>query len=365
MVRFSSWLAAFVLMIFVASSCSRSDKGWGVSGEISGEGDYSLALEGFNNGNWYVIDSLKTKKGRFSYNADAPASFPEILRLGLAGNYIYFPIDSVDHIKIYADADNFAGDYSLEGSLQARTVKSLDSLINVSVRERGVENTVHDASLKRRLFEIAFDDSSVMPVYYLINKSVGSIPLYNVNDAADRRFFGAVAQRFAVSHPSDTRGAVIAEMFKNARPSHGGASTVLEVPETGLIDIVREDSKGNKCSLAEMASKGNVVLLNFTAYGMEASPAYNIVLNSLYEKYHDAGFDIYQIAFDDDESTWKQTARNLPWTAVWNSTTDGNRVLANYNVAAIPVSFIIDRSGSLVERVEDPSQLEKEIKKYM
>lgn len=360
----SSFIACSLLTLALAS-CSNQPKGWGVAGEVNGVGDYTLALEGFNNGHWYLVDSLHTKNGEFKYLSETPAAYPEIMRLGLEGKYIYFPVDSVDQVSIFADATEFNIKYRLDGTLQARTIKTLDSLINVSVAEKGVTPTLEDATLKHDLFLKAFDDPSVMPLYYLIYKSIGDAPLYDVTNPADLRMYGAVAQRFATEAPDDPRGKMLAAIFKNARASINPQVMQIEVPETSIIDIVRYDSKGNSHSLADMASKGDVVLLSFTAYGIESSPAYNVILNTLYEKYHSKGLQIYQVAFDGDETFWKENVSNLPWTAVWNSTTDSEMILASYNVGALPTTFIIDRSGSIAARVEDPTNLEKELQRFL
>lgn len=358
------WLLGAAAALAIAS-CAHHPHGWSVAGEINGEGDYTLALEGFNNGLWYVVDSLRTKNGSFGYESESAAPYPEIMRLALGDQYIYFPVDSVDKITIFANADDFSKNYRLDGSLQARTIKSIDSLINVSVEERGAEVTATDRSLKNELFSRAFEAPSVMPLYYLINKSVGNTSLFDPADPADIRYFGAVAQRFAIERPDDPRGVLLAEVFKRARSASNPTVTELSVPETSIIDIVRTDAKGKSQSLAEMASKGDVVLLSFTAYSLEASPAYNVLLNSLYDKYHSRGLQIYQIAFDGDEAFWRENVKNLPWTAVWNSTTDGNDALVSYNVGALPMTFIIDRSGSIAARVEEPAQLEKTLATYL
>ena len=62
---------------------------------------------------------------------------------------------------------------------------------------------------------------------------------------------------------------------------------------------------------------------------------------------------------------WKIRAQNIPWIAVWNSTTDGDSALLSYNVGALPMTFIIDRSGTIAERVVDPTTLEKLLAKYL
>lgn len=359
-------LAATTSVVALAwTACDRSADGWSLRGTVAGAGDTTLTIQGFNNGHWYVVDSVKTSDGEFAYRAAAPAPYPEIMRLALGDQYIYFPVDSVDRLDLSAYASHFNTGYSLSGTLQAGSITSLDSIITASVASRGAAATAADPQLKKELFGKAFADPSIVSVYYLINKSVGDKPLFDINNPADLRLFGAVAQRFATERPDDPRGEYLAAVYKNARAASLGFSREIQAAETGLFDIVRSDSRGASHSLADVASRGGVTVLSFTTYGKEFSPAYNVILNKIYEQHHPNGLEIYQIAFDNDETAWKQTARNLPWIAVWNSTTDSSEPLIKYNVGALPMTFIIDRQGNIAARVSDPEKLPAEVAKYM
>lgn len=353
-------------MVLTAASCSHSD-GWQLSGTVADADGSRMALEGYNNGLWYVIDSLDVRDGgRFDYRAAEPAPYPEIMRISLDGRSIYFPVDSVDHVKIATTAAGFGTSYTVEGSDDADRVRRIDSIINASVAARGAAVTRTDEQLKRSLLTVALDAPTVMASYYLVNKSVDGKPLFDLTNRSDLRYFGAVAQRFRTERADDPRSEYLAQVYVAAQRASRPAKTAsIEVPETALFDIVRQDERGTSHSLADLAKKGGVVVLSFTAYGAETSPAYNVALNSVYQKYHNAGLEIYQISFDADETTWRQTAANLPWITVWNSTTDGNQPLIDYNVGAVPQTFIIDRTGSLVARVTDPSRLDAEIAKVM
>lgn len=361
---FITCLAAAALAA-ASLSCQRHDA-WSVSGEVAGLTDCNLVVEAFNNGRWYVVDSVKTSGGHFRYEAAAPAEYPEVMRLGMGGRYIYFPVDSVDNITIVTDSARFDTNYRLDGTLQARTMQTLDSIINASVASRGPLATAGDTDLKHRLFTIAYDDPSVTSLYYLVNKTVGTSSLFDLTNSADRRLFGAVAQRFANERPDDPRTKYLADAYRKARMATGDVTgRTMEATEVKLIEIERYNAKGELTSLSSVADKGGVTLLSFTAYGLQSSPAYSAELNRLYDKYHSSGLQIYQIGFDSDESSWKENARNMPWTTVWNSTTDGDEALIMYNVGVLPTTFVIDRTGTLRDRVVDPADLEKTIQKYL
>lgn len=349
----------------VLAACSSSDNGWSISGTVEGAGqDTRIAIERFNNGSWMVMDSITVDiDGSFKYTSPEAAPYPDVLRLSLNGSSIYFPVDSIDHITVTANAGNFASGYKMEGSAQATTIASIDSIINANLNTRGVEALLADNDLKKEIFTLAFNNESLLPMYYVINKSVGDNQLFDISNPADLRLFRAVAQRFNVERPDDPRTAYLVQQATSVINSD--ITTTIEVPETALIDIVRFDEKGVSRSLSEMASKGNVVVLSFTTYEMEKSPAYNVILNNVWEKYHDSGLDIYQIAFDEDQTMWQIRAANLPWTTVWNSNTDSKDPLLKYNVGTLPMTYIIDRKGQIASRVADPAELESSVAKYI
>lgn len=350
--------AAAVLLL---SSCAK--EGWSIKGRVDGaEQGTKLAIEAFNAGRWYVLDSVAVgSDGRFNYQAGEPMPVADILRLQYPGKgSVYFPVDSVDEITVEASASVFGTGHRLSGTALASAVASVDSTVAA---------TADMSELRRKLTDYITNDTTGLIAYYAVGKAVDNKPVFDPTDNMGNRVYGAAAQVFARFRPLDPRGATLKQAYFEGRKALGKISAepverVVELPETGLFDIVRYDAKGTEHSLAEAASKGKVVLLSFTDYSLEGSPAYNAILNDLYKLYQSKGIDIYQIAFDGDEAGWKSAAKNLPWTAVWNAPSDGSGVLSMYNVGAVPMTFIIDRKGEIAARVVDPTDLPKEVAKY-
>ena len=137
-------------------------------------------------------------------------------------------------------------------------------------------------------------------------------------------------------------------------------SQEIRLPEIALLD-----KDGKRRSLSEVTDQGKVVVLNFTAYGAEASPAFNLELAKVYDAHKAEGLEIYQVSVDDDEFLWKQAARNLPWITVYNTPKDGAETLLKYNVGQIPATYVINRNGELVERVPDVTKLETTVRRYL
>lgn len=349
------------LGMMLCCSCS-NHKGWGIKGNIADAAQGTkMAIEANNAGHWYLIDSLEVaSNGDFEYNAEAPYSGQDILRLTIPGKgSVYFPIDSVDHVALSASANNFGTGHKLSGTYIAERVGHIDSI---------VANTADADDLRRQLINIITTDTTGIVAYYTLGKSLAGKALFDPNDNLGNRAYGAVAQLYSMYRPQDPRGQVVNKAYFEGRRALGKLpeefQPIIEVPETSFFEIERYDSRGQKQSLTELA-KGKTVVLNFTTFEHPNSPTVNSILNEVYTKHHSKGLEIYQIAFDANEVTWREAARNLPWVSVWNAPSDGNTVLVNYNVGVLPLFYIIDNKGDLIERIEDPSELSSKVAKYL
>lgn len=360
-------IASSVLAALSLISCG--EKQWTVKGQIDGAEGKSIVLETSDNGWWYPIDTAEVKSsGSFSLGYKAKG-YPDIYRLNLDGKKMYFPIDSLETVTVTTTADGFDRDYIISGSPAADMMMTIDRKVSDVVKAKGEAAVASDSLLKREIGSMLLSDPSGVVAYYIINKRVGNTLLYNPSNKSDLRIIGAVANAFTELRPNDPRTQYLKNMFLSNRramlPTESFVNDTVYVNETPLIDIELSDYTGETHSLRELASQGKVVVLNFTLYGAEQSPAYNIELAKIYNKRKSSGFEIYQVSVDEDEFMWKQTAKNLPWITVYNSPVTGAANLVNYNVRTLPTMFVINRKGELVERVDDLSKLDAVLSKYM
>ena len=355
-------IAYVAVALALTASCS-GPEGWTVEGNVSGvEKGKKIAVEALNNGNWYPIDSVTVgNDGSFKYTSAEPAQRPEVYRLNLPGGALCFPVDSVDVVKVVPDGNG----YTLSGTFLAKMVSRVDSVMNDATARKAAFD---DAVMRRALVDIITNDTTGLVAYYALGKTVGNQLVFNPAENFGNRVYGAAAQVFAAHQPLDPRGQMLREAYMRGRVALGKVDlsalpeTTIDANETGMIDFVRYDDKGVAHGLADVAKDNKVVVLNFTAYTLDNSPELNVILNKLYTLYNSKGLEVYQVALDPDEVQWKTSARNLPWITVWNSPTDGEQVLAQYNVGAIPMSYII-RNGEIVKRVMNPNDLPAEVGK--
>ncbi|MDD7017421.1 MAG: thioredoxin family protein [Bacteroidales bacterium] len=183
------------------------------------------------------------------------------------------------------------------------------------------------------------------------------------------KIIGAVANAFNSYRKDDPRTQYLVNMTLEAQKRRRAAAgisggTQIQAEVVKLFDITLQDSKGVEHSLAKEASKGRVVLLNFTMYDQSFSPAFNKVLNDIYTQYK-GRVTIFQVGLDQTLGAWRDAAKNIPWIAVYDPAGEASKYVQQYQVYSIPTSFIIDKNGEIQERIQDPLELKKAIQKYL
>ena len=127
----------------VISSCS--DKKWTAQGTIANGDGKTMLLEAPNgHGGWYPADTIEIgRNGSFTVKGE-PAGHPEVYRLTLDGQSLYFPIDSLESVSIESDANAFATDYIVSGSESADKMQQINSLIDKVVKHDGEQAVAYD-----------------------------------------------------------------------------------------------------------------------------------------------------------------------------------------------------------------------------
>lgn len=365
MVKILKHIALMALLAIAFSSCS-GDRHWTVNGRIEGADGRTMILEASDNGRWYAIDSVTLDaSGRFKIT-HAPSGYPDIYRLRLGDKTLYFPIDSIETVTVISRADAFDYDYTLEGSSSAQMLMQVDRRLRDIVASGGIQALQADTLLKRDLGRMILGDETGIVSYYIISKRIGGTPVFDPANAGDLRIIGAVANAFNEFRPNDPRTTYLRNLYLGNRPSTAtpAPADTIHADELGHFDITLYDAEGHQRSLSDLIGQGHVVVLNFTAYAADASPAFNRALNQAWTRHHGQGLEIYQVSLDEDETAWRQAARPLPWVTVY-CPPSGQRNLLNYNVSVIPTTYIIDRQGIVAERVDDITTLEAVLPKYL
>lgn len=98
--------------------------------------------------------------------------------------------------------------------------------------------------------------------------------------------------------------------------------------------------------------KGKVVYVDFWASWCGPCRAENPNVVALYNEFHSKGLNIIGVSLDKDAAKWKEAIAKdkLAWTQVSNLKYWQDPIAKQYNVEAIPATFILDASGKIVAR---------------
>lgn len=374
-------LIAFGICMLLFTACDNASD-FTVKGVVSGADGQTMYLENVGISNVETLDSVKlTAAGKFKFTRKRPVC-PDFYRLRLNNQLINFAVDSIETITIAADAGTFATSYSVEGSdnskaIKAITLAQLDANQAIGrLRREYEEKHITDTTYRAEMLETAEAYKDVArkyiyaapmstAAYFALFQQIDGLLFFDLYDKDDLKAYGAVATSYEHFYPDSPRSKHLSNLtlqsMKVLRAQRPMNLDNVKTNEVSYIEVELPNLRGEVVKLSSVA-EGKPVVINFTAYQAEWSPALNMALGELYTKYHDKGLEIYQISLDSDLHFWKNAASNLPWTAVRDPQSVYSQIAGLYNVKQLPAIFILDRKGSLVKRVEDVKNLEADVK---
>ena len=374
-------LTVLGLCMFFLSACNYSSD-FTVKGVVAGADGQLMYLENVGISNVVTLDSIKLAPGgKFKFTEKRP-EYPDFYRLRLNNQLINFAVDSTETISFVADAGTFATSYSVEGSENSKAIKSitlaqLDANQAISrLRKEYEDKMISDTTYRTKVLAAAdaykevarkyiYSAPMSTAAYFALFQQIDGLLFFDLYDRKDVKAYGAVATSYNHTYPESPRSKhlynLTLQSMKVLRAQRPVDYSNVETIEISFLDIELPDVRGEVVKLSTVAP-GKVVLINFTAYQTEWSPALNMALGELYTKYHDQGLEFYQVSFDSDFHFWRNGASNLPWVTVHDPQSVFSQVAGLYNVKQLPALFILDRKGNLVKRVEDVKKLETDVK---
>ena len=374
-------LTVLGLCMFFFSACNNSSD-FIVKGVVAGADGQLMYLENVGISNVVTLDSIKLAPGgKFKFTEKRP-EYPDFYRLRLNNQLINFAVDSTETISFVADAGTFATSYSVEGSENSKAIKAitlaqLDANQAISrLRKEYEDKMISDTTYRMKVLAAAdaykevarkyiYSAPMSTAAYFALFQQIDGLLFFDLYDRKDVKAYGAVATSYNHTYPESPRSKhlynLTLQSMKVLRAQRPVDYSNVETKEISFLDIELPDVRGEVVKLSTVAP-GKVVLINFTAYQTEWSPALNMALGELYTKYHDQELEIYQVSLDSDFHFWRNGASNLPWVTVHDPQSVYSQVAGLYNGYQLPALFILDRKGNLVKRVEDVKKLEADVK---
>lgn len=375
---------SFFLLLIIVASCSQKGANFVVEGTISDADSTMLYLEKRELNQSTLIDSVRlTQNGNFKFE-QAATPYPEFYILKLGKEVINLAIDSAETIKVEASKINFATNYNVFGSETNNLIKELTlaqykanseysdlvkkrntNQINNQTFAEGIDSLSN--SYRQLATKIVINDPKNPAAYFALFQKVDDYLFFDPYKKNDYKVFGAVATAWDSHYKQSPRSEQLKKFALTALKVRKQEEQVQNIEPTivnsrEFFNIELPDVNGKDQSLSSL--RGKIVLLDFIAYELPESPAHNMYLRKVYDKYKDQ-LEIYQVSFDSDRHFWKNAAINLPWITVFDDQSIESPLIQKFNIPGLPTIYLFDREGNIVKRIDNFNDIEKEVGKII
>lgn len=343
--------------LLFAVSCTKYSAN--ISGNINGLSESPVLLQKLNFNRLETVDTLTTNaSGDFKYRIKLDSNNPAFYYLyrndvKIAGMVL---LDG-DNVTLTADT---LGNYSVEGSQESINLKFVDdsysaaaqkmiSIINEAPQDANAQVSKVYIDHKRAMMKHVLNNpKSITAATTMFQKFNADLPVFN--EETDVFIFKTVLDSLSATYPESEYLLALKDEISR-REAIANLNRKLEsIEEQSFPNIIMTDINGEKHSLLDL--QGKVILLSFWSTSQTEHKMFNNELLPVYEKYHDNGFEVYQVCLDVDKPTWASTVRsqNLPWISVNDGLEVMSSAISSYVIEYLPTMFIINKEGDIVAK---------------
>ena len=377
----------FILALSFAFIACQNENRVEINGTFEQLSDSKVYLNEMGLSSSKVIDSSRIDNdGDFSFKEEI--EYPRFYQLALSDNeFITMLIKPGEDITLNLNSDNLY-DYTVQGSPGTEKVKKLnrrlrqtrdhlDSLKNIyrQARKNGatqerldeINQTYRDVLNSQRDSSIAFilDNmgslASIMALYQKVDDE--NFVLYKNQDL---QYIKLVADSLKAKYPqSEHVKSLIADKdrlmqrYKNME-MRNKLTKMSDKIGSSLPDISLPDISGDTVSFSDLNNK--MILLSFWSSKNNECIERNLKLKNVYRKYHNKGFEIYQVSLDESKERWSNAVNfdELPWINVHSSRGSGYAAKI-YNVQELPTDYLIKNGEELIAKNPEINELKRHL----
>jgi hypothetical protein len=367
------FIALFCLIALFAS-CKRNDE-IVIKGKISDSSFPKVYLLEMNLGDVKVLDSLSLG-GNGSFKFKIKATEPGFYYLKFSyKKFVSLLAKPGERIKVQVDGSNFSSHYTIEGSVGSEQVKMLnDKLVSTKLAIDSLralykekEKTPGFDTISRNLdekYKAVIKDQRYFSIKFIIehlNSLASILALYQeldegeyvLNQNRDVQYVKLVSDTLRKYYPKskfvvslwNERERLLSKMSLMRVQSMGLKAKTEAYPEIKLPSV-----KGDSIKLTSVKAK--YMLVNFWSMrNKESVYAFGNIVK-IYNDYHKMGFEIYNIALDEDLETWRHfiKSNNIPGIQVIDQQGGNSYYARLYNVTNLPASYLIDKNNNIVAK---------------
>jgi len=359
------------LIVLLAVACGQNTN-ITIKGSIENTNKGKVYLEKINVDNVTIVDStVMNKSGDFKFELNSDEGF--FYNLKFPKNQI-LTVYAQPHDKliISGDLNKLASNYWVEGSEHSLWIKVLVYQLNsTKIQMDSIRTKYKDVSLKDGItseiknvitkWDSLIDNQKEFSRGFILKHATSPssyFALYQKFDdknfildpIKDLQSYKIVASSLSAIYPNSVYTKAIMNHLKDIYNSIKTAQlkNVIDNSEATLPDIALPNAKGDTITLESLA--GKFILLDFTMLSTKDSKPYIDNLKSMYKKYKNKNFTIYQVCLDQNILFWKRSIKNydINWTCVRDSLSLKSMVASTWNVKDIPANYLINDKFEIV-----------------
>lgn len=369
MKKFLFALGAMAMLI----SCEQKQEGFTINGTVTGFADgtmvYINSADENSDTGLTKIDSVAITEGKFTFAGKADEIDMKYLEFGQEQMY-YLPfIYENGEITVVYDKDKtentkVTGTESNDSFMTFREqtkpveekIKRFEEENNekmMQARMSGDETVMNE--LREEYMKIADELSEVSKNFVKNNKNFASLMMLSqlhqnkqITDEELIEIYNGMDDSLKVTKV----GKDIQELVNNA------SKLAIGQPAP---DFSAPTPEGTEASLKE--NLGKVTVIDFWAAWCGPCRKENPNVVRIYEKYKDQGLSIIGVSLDRDKDAWLKAIADdgLTWTQISNLAYFSDPIAKEYNINAIPATFILDADGNIAAKDLRGQELEDKI----
>lgn len=366
-------ITALIFLAILFAGCG--EKRFTIKGNLDGAepGTY-VYIDRLGGMNLEPYDSVMTDdKGSFEFSGEI--EHPEFFLIRLSeSNFLTTLIEPGENMRLTANADSLGFTAEVEGSpgtskmieydlrLQQamKELQQLGQIYEENIDSPDLEQIINELDTKAQgiLGEmneytrnfIDENTESMVSLIALYKQISPQVYVLDINKDLDyyRRVDSTLFEKYPDSEPVITLHSQMetlmanmeAEAARSARTGVGALAPEIRLP----------NPDGDTISLS--STRGNYVLLDFWAAWCTPCRNENPNLVTVYEKYNDKGFEIYQVSLDRTREAWMNGIKEDKignWIHVSDLQYWSSIVVPLYGLESIPANYLLDTEGRIID----------------
>lgn len=367
-------ILTLIILPLLLSSCKSNEAT--ISGKLLGLSATTVYLEQSMANGQQIQDSVKlATDGAYAFALRNVPSTPTLYQLVYNNERVPLLIKGGEKVSV-TSLGSIILNYTVTGSEESELLKEFNSRYIPGVQQlnecmtkfahatsdeekKDLAQTYNSLYKQIKRDQIGFiieHKSNLAAVYALYQRLSGEH--YLANAESDIIYYRTVADALSESYPDSP---FLVTIKNDIARMEARNSLLQSIEERTYPELKAPNMYGEEVSLSSLA--GNVILVDFWSAELGNSNAMNADLKELYNKYHEKGFEVYQVSVDIVKSLWVNAVQDqkLPWVSVCDFKGERSPMLGLYNVSHIPANFLIDSKGTIVGKDLYGSSLENKL----